>query len=365
LKIAIIYPEILPSDKARSVTVVKTAATLGKIADVTLICEDSRESIDYICIAYGVEKKFHLVKLPKKALFFKSNKIFNYHLVNYLRKNSYDVVYVRHLKTAEALIKKGFTVVFEAHEVFADSAPKSKQKSVAKSEKFVYQNAIGIVFISETLRNEFESRFGSVRSIVLPLALNGQMKGANQKEFADIKEVYYVGSFQSWKGVDTLVRAAQYLKEGIKIKLVGSGGNEVELRELIKSLELENRVEFVGRLLHSEVEELLASKTKICVLPNNISIFDKFTSPLKLFEYMASFNAIVSSNIASIIEITNGVTCEFKAGDAVDLGEKLNYLVSNPAIAKSLAEAAYAKIREIEPSARAGKLINFFEETKC
>ena len=35
MKIAVIYPETLPSDKARTVTVVKIATTLGKISIVT------------------------------------------------------------------------------------------------------------------------------------------------------------------------------------------------------------------------------------------------------------------------------------------------------------------------------------------
>jgi glycosyltransferase involved in cell wall biosynthesis len=361
LKIAIIYPETLPSDKARTVTVVKTAASLGEIAEVTLICEDSTAGIDDICSHYGVQKSFSLVKLKKELLFLRSNKLFNFNLLKHLHKNSYDAIYVRHLKTAESLLKNGFDVIFEVHEIFADSAPEAKKESVMRAESFVYKNAAGIVFISQTLKDEFEVRFGKYRSVVLPLALNGRVEGADKKEFLAINEVYYIGSFQAWKGVDTLIESAKYLKSGAKIKLVGSGAEEVKLREMADEMGVADKVDFVGRLTHSEVKELLASKTRICVLPNKNSAFDKFTSPLKLFEYMASFNAVIASDIPSIKEIIGGVALEFKAGDAEDLGAKLNYLLENPTDAKTFAQAAYNKIAELEPAKRSQELLNFLK----
>jgi glycosyltransferase involved in cell wall biosynthesis len=361
VKIAIIYPEILPSEKARTVTVVKTAAALGEIADVGLICEDSASTINDVCRTYGVKRSFSLVKLKKELFFLRSNKIFNFNLLKHLHKNSYDAVYVRHLKTADSLLKNGFDIVFEAHEVFANSVPEAKKESVAKMENFVYKNVSGIVFISQTLKDEFEARFGKCRSVVLPLALNSRVEGADKKEFVNVNEVYYVGSFQAWKGVDTLIESAKYIKNGAKIKLVGSGGEEAKLRQMVEDMGVTEKVDFVGRLTHSEVKELLTSKTKICVLPNGNSTFDRFTSPLKLFEYMASFNAVVASDIASISEITKGVALEFRAGDPEDLGAKLNYLLDNPVEAKTFAQAAYDKIAELEPVKRSQKLLNFLK----
>lgn len=360
MKIAIIYPETLPSDKARTVTVVKTAATLGKISDVTLVCEKSRSDIDVVCGYYGIQKTFSLTKIPKKILL-KSNKIFNFFLARHLTNVGYDAIYVRHLKTAEYLIKLGLGVIFEAHEIFADSASEGKKSAVEKSEKYVYENSKGIVFISETLKDEFEKRFALPPSVVLPLCFSEQVADADKKEFDELNEVYYIGSFQVWKGVDTLIKSAKYLPENVKIKLVGSGGDEESLKNLAKELGVEDKVEFLGRMAHAKVEELLKTKTKICVLPNNASVFDRFTSPLKLFEYMASFNAVIASDIPSIQEITSGAALEFKAGDERDLGEKISYLIKSQGAAKELAAASYAKIAQLEPNKRAVRLLEFIK----
>lgn len=364
LKIAIIYPETLPSDKARTVTVVKTASTIGQISNVTVVCEKSNSNIDDICDYYGVQKKFSLIQIPKKLLF-KSNKIFNFFLIRYLRGAGYDSIYARHLKTAEALIKSGFDVIFEVHEIFADSAPKEKKEVVAASERFVYENSKGVVFISETLKGEFETRFKLPSSIVLPLCFSEQVADADKKSFDELNEVYYIGSFQKWKGVDTLIKSAKYLPKNAKIKLVGSGVDEEALKNLTKELGMDNRVEFLGRMAHTKVAELLKTKTKICVLPNNTSAFDRFTSPLKLFEYIASFNAVIASDIPSIKEITNGVALEFKAGDERDLGEKISYLLGNREAARELAAASYAKISELEPDKRAVRLLEFMKSVNA
>lgn len=98
-----------------------------------------------------------------------------------MKNVDYDAVYVRHLKTAKALIKAGFNVIFEAHEIFADSAPAHKKKAVAMTEKYVYENSKGIVFISRTLKDEFEKRFVLPPSIVLPLCFSEQVPGADKK----------------------------------------------------------------------------------------------------------------------------------------------------------------------------------------
>ncbi|MGE4398301.1 MAG: glycosyltransferase [Campylobacterales bacterium] len=364
MKIAIVYPETLPSDKARTVTVVKTASTLGQISNITIVCGRSGSNIDDICDYYDVQKKFSLTQIPKKLLF-KSNKIFNFFLIRYLRGAGYDSIYARHLKTAEALIKSGFDVIFEAHEIFADSAPKEKKEVVAASERFVYENSKGVVFISETLKGEFETRFKLPSTIVLPLCFSEQVADADKKSFDELNEVYYIGSFQKWKGVDTLIKSAKYLPKNAKIKLVGSGGDEEALKKLASELGVEDTVEFLGRMPHAKVAELLKTKTKICVLPNNVSVFDKFTSPLKLFEYMASFNAVIASDMPSIKEITNGVALEFKAGDERDLGEKISYLLGNREAARELAAASYAKISELEPDKRAIRLLEFMKSVNA
>lgn len=229
------------------------------------------------------------------------------------------------------------------------------------TEKYVYENSKGIVFISRTLKDEFEKRFVLPPSIVLPLCFSEQVPGADKKEFDELKEVYYIGSFQAWKGVDTLIKSAKYLPQNAKIKLVGSGGDEDALKNLAKDIGVEGKVEFLGRMEHAKVNELLKTKTRICILPNNVSAFDRFTSPLKLFEYMASFNAIVASDIPSIKEITSGVALEFRAGDERDLGEKIAYLLGNQEVAREFASAAYEKIAERKPASRALKFLNFIE----
>ena len=68
----------------------------------------------------------------------------------------------------------------------------------------------------------------------------------------------------------------------------------------------------------------------VLVLPNSAK--DKmslYTSPIKMFEYMASHRPIVASNISSITEIlSNKNSLLFEPDNAKDLAEKIQKAVS-------------------------------------
>jgi len=63
----------------------------------------------------------------------------------------------------------------------------------------------------------------------------------------------YVGTLTQNKGVEYLVRAMELLPEDIDLRVVGSGPQEVELRSLASSLEVESQVEFMGRVPYEEL----------------------------------------------------------------------------------------------------------------
>ena len=68
------------------------------------------------------------------------------------------------------------------------------------------------------------------------------------------KIVMYAGSLQKWKGVDVLIKSIfnfRFLiskKEKIKVKLIiiGNGEERKNLEKLVKELDLESKVIFVG-----------------------------------------------------------------------------------------------------------------------
>ncbi len=108
----------------------------------------------------------------------------------------------------------------------------------------------------------------------------------------------YVGSLGGWKGTETLYAAAPLVAP---ITVVVVGGSEDEVAALKPK---HPKVHFMGARPYKELSNVLAA-ADVLVLPNTAhdTVSARFTSPLKLFAYMASGVPIVASDLPSIREV--------------------------------------------------------------
>ena len=118
--------------------------------------------------------------------------------------------------------------------------------------------------------------------------------------------VLYAGHLYGWKGVDTLLAAHQCLNPGIIIYFNGGTDEDIErFRTKVPKSGAENVV-IAGRRPYGETPMWMRG-ADVLVLPNTArhqaSLTD--TSPLKLFEYMASGSPIVASDLPSVRDIVD------------------------------------------------------------
>ncbi len=122
----------------------------------------------------------------------------------------------------------------------------------------------------------------------------------------DRKIVLYTGALFDWKGVDTLIRSVDFLDTDTDIYILGGAQNDVNrLRKNIPQA-TNPRVKFISFQPHNLIP-FWQIAADVLVLPNTgkqkVSLY--YTSPMKLFEYMASGTPIVASRIPSIEEVLN------------------------------------------------------------
>lgn len=118
----------------------------------------------------------------------------------------------------------------------------------------------------------------------------------------DAKIAVYTGHLYAWKGVDTLVETASLMPE---VQVYIAGGTEYDLTRYKERFNAPN-LYFVGHRPHKEMS-LWQRAADVLVLPNTAKedISARYTSPMKLFEYMASGTPIVASDLPSIREVAN------------------------------------------------------------
>ena len=174
---------------------------------------------------------------------------------------------------------------------------------------------------------ELQERFGIAKEKILywpngtdveQFSIEMNMAEARAKLGIETKGplVLYTGQLLPWKGVDTLVRTLEFLLEGISLYVVG-GSVEDELR--LRTQEVygnDIRIQYVPPQPHTMMPVWMKA-ADVLVLPNTGTqkVSRYYTSPMKLFEYMASGRPIVASDIPSVREILDDSTAFFGAAD--------------------------------------------------
>ncbi len=130
--------------------------------------------------------------------------------------------------------------------------------------------------------------------------------------------IVYTGHLYAWKGIHTLLQALQFLrKNNPNILCYIVGGTEYDQQNLKKIYD-EQGINFVGHIDHTKVPQYLRAGD-VLVLPNSAQslISREYTSPLKLFEYLAAGTPIVASDLPSVREIVDESSVYFMEPDSV------------------------------------------------
>jgi glycosyltransferase involved in cell wall biosynthesis len=222
-----------------------------------------------------------------------------------------------------------------------------KLARLTRREAQVWRDADGYVTITAGLAQELSARHGTRSHVaVIPdgVRLGAGSRFAQGEDRDATPTVAYAGHLYAWKGVDVLLEAIARVPN-VQGLIVGGHGAEPDLarlKSLAARLGIESRVTFTGLVEPSRVPELLARAT-VLVLPNPASaISTRYTSPLKLFEYLAAGRAIVASDLPSIREIVqDGVEAVLVTpGDPAALAAGITRVLDDPALAGRLAHAA-------------------------
>jgi glycosyltransferase involved in cell wall biosynthesis len=360
-KLVYVFPEPLPLPRARGLQTVNTAVALAEIGvEVELIHAGS--GTDPIA-HYGLKKPSNLTlreisrALPWPLHRTHSNRLFFRRLASAIKLDA-QPIYARHLKLAAMLVNSTShsCLIYEAHEVFSDTAGAGQKAKRFQEERDVMRGAAAVVTNTAATARRLSELHGAPRHLeVIPngVAYSDVPPGKDWENLR--REIIYSGSLFPWKGVAELVAAASQLPPDLRIRVVGGQGER--LAQMQQSAGKGGAaLEFHGQQPHAEVMRMLNAAC-IAVLPNRRDTDSEFTSPIKLFEYMAAGCAIVTSDLPSIREILgedDALWCE--PGDPASLARGIAKLAENPQLARAMGARVREKARQFTWLARAEKI---------
>lgn len=352
MKIAFITTVVYPSPTANRIHTLSMAKAFAKKGlSVDLLCR----SISNVDFSSSVKK----VEIGTNRSISSAWKY-----ASFLRENKHDVWFVRepHLMLLTILFFLGRTfkvppyILYEVHDMPRDFFDALSLKILTIFKKYK------IIVITNLLKEDLVNKYklDAERVIVLPdgvdmeLFLPDEQDNLLNNEKDQSKPlVVYTGSLFPWKGVYTLIDVAKSSPD-LQFWIVGGYKNDIQLvRDAAQGLE---NVKVWGYVTHNEIRNFLQC-ADVLVLPNSATyrMSERYTSPLKLFEYMASRKPIVASRLPSIEEILqdghNGFLVEPDNAEALVEGIKraLSDTQTTSVVVQALLDVeAYSWDRRIE-----------------
>ena len=353
----------IPDDWAHVVQIMKMCEAFADAgAEVELIVPHRARTSPADPFVYaGVKPNFTITRLSCIDLFAGTQGKFFYWLRTisffiaaklYLAFRRYDILYTRELS---AWVPASRTV-YELHTISPVVAKIVSRLNASR----------GIVVITEGIRAEliklgiFENHiFTAADGVDLTDFAHSETKEAARKRLGlplDGTLAFYIGRLDPWKGVDTLYAATRYLAHHVRVVIMGEG--EKSLKELQQT---HPSIIFLGFRQYRELADNQAA-ADVLILPNSgkSDISAKYTSPLKLFAYMASGRPIVASDLPSLREVLSEKNAFLVAPDDPEaLAEGIRYALAHPEEAAKRAAQALGDVKRYTWESRAKNILSF------
>jgi len=350
----------------------------------------SKSGIQNIFDFYGVKTSFNIIPLPlfrletKRYITSRINSLFPFLSLLIILFKKPDVLYVRDPSLLYILskLKKKFPFLFknrllvaEVHELVSDIVPKHIRKEQHKREYFSYSTADKIVAMTNNLKRIMIERF-SISTNKILVAHDGtdltiykpfDKKASRQKLDIPLDKniVVYTGHLYNWKGTKTLAEAVKNLDNTILYIVGGSEKDRSDFINFIRRRGIKN-VTLPGFVRPTLIPYYTAS-ADVLVLPNTgkVNVAKYYTSPLKLFEYMAAKRPIIASDIPNLREILrhNVSALLVKPDDPEAFAKAIKKLLKNKALGKRLAKEAYKNVKKYTWYNRAKSVLRFLLST--
>jgi len=180
------------------------------------------------------------------------------------------------------------------------------------SEKAVIRDCHRVIAPTEREKGNLINYYGaSPEAItVIPCGVNLDLFRSVEKVIARSylgldgeRMILYVGRIVPLKGVDTLLMALPYLKNGSRLRVLVVGGDDHcydemrRLKSLAKGLQVHDSVSFLGLVKHEELPYFY-SAADLCVLP---SYYESFG--LVALESLACGTPVVGTNVGGLEDV--------------------------------------------------------------
>ncbi len=273
------------------------------------------------------------------------------------------------LLRAKRRLRSRARVVYEFHNVESELAREAgdpeRALAIAAEERELSTRADGLWAISAPLAEDVARLFAPPRApAVIQDGVDVEaFRGAGERSLTRAEAtLLYAGSLHPYKGVEDLLAMLAFLPRNVRLEIVG-GHPASELERLRRTATsdagLGERVRFAGLVPPSDVRRHM-EEADLIVLPAGRGLRgSRYTSPLKLFEAMASGLPIAAAPTPALTSVLeDGKTAFVAAGDGPrELARAVERALEDRTRARSIGREAARAAEAYDWTARAERIL--------
>ncbi len=258
----------------------------------------------------------------------------------------------------------GYRVVFESHGEYS-----------AFHQFIIFHFAHKLIFVTHGLFEEAKTRHSCVKEkgLVLSNAVEVERFVSEKTPVNKLRErlklpvtsfiIGYIGRLKPLgvdKGVSLMIESLKELPDSVCALFVGGIKKEIEEYTLLaSSIGVLNRVFFVEHINKNDIPKYTKSCNLLVYVPDGGGrFFQKETSPMKLFEYMASERLIIASDMPSTREILDDSSAILiRPGNKVEFIKGVKIIMEDDEVVSNKVRNAFTKVKKNTWGNRVRKII--------
>jgi glycosyltransferase involved in cell wall biosynthesis len=367
MKICYLANTAIPSTNASAIQIVKMCEAFSELKnDVTLITTNASSS--NIFNFYKIKTKFKFKKMKYFKKFPLGIKFYLFSILSIIESIKFkpDIYITRNFFTCFLLILLKKKTILELHHDL-DTESRIVRFIVKNYNFFNSKHLVKLIAITNYVKYVYISKYSTKSNKIIVLPSGSSIK-ENYKYKINKKKINigYFGSLYKSRGIDLIIKLASIDPENDYYIY----GNKKQLKIPIskkteKNLYLNEYVPYkkISKIL-LDMDLLLMPYTSSITVAGDVGDITKYTSPLKLFDYLSVGRPIICSNFNVLKEIiTENKNAIFVKNyqNVFAWKKEITKLINKPEKMKIISKNNYKLSKKYSHSARALKILDIIK----
>ena len=176
--------------------------------------------------------------------------------------------------------------------------------------------------------------------------------------------VGYVGVIGEQEGIDLLLESVKIIvsvRDDIQFAIIGGGSDLEKMKQLCKKSDLENFVDFYGRVPDDLMVAIL-NTSDLCVNPDKPTEMNNLSTMNKIMEYMALKKPVVQYDLKEGRFSAQEASLYARCSDTNDFADKIVQLIDDSDLRAKMGAFGYDRVlNELSWDFEKEKLLKFYD----